>query len=173
MSLKRRSGKGRGRDKTGRSKRDGQHVRLYHYLLKSDAWLSLKCSERALYLAIAVRFNGHNNGEISLSVREAAKELHIHRDTVTKGFAALIDKGFIKCNQKGHFGYKVRHASTWILTQERYQDQLPTKDYLKWKSVKIKSGPKIDHVSPRLESRKEQSSKLNGNAGPDLGLKPS
>lgn len=169
MASRRPRGKGRGHDKTGRSKRDGQHVRLYHYLLKSDAWLSLKASERALYLAIAVRFNGHNNGEISMSVREAARELHIHRDTASKAFVALQEKGFIKCNQKGHFGYKVRHASTWILTEERYQDQLPTKDYLKWKPVKIKPGPESDHVSPKVEPRTEKPSKLNGNPGPVLG----
>lgn len=166
---KRKPGKGRGQDKEGRSKSDAQHVRLYHFLLKSEAWISLKPSERALYVAIAMRFNGYNNGEISMSVREAARELHIHRDTATKAFNTLVEKGFIKCTLKGHFDFKIRHASTWTLTEERYQDQSPSKEYLRWRPEKIKPGPKPDPQCPKLGPENEKKSMLNGKSGPILG----
>jgi hypothetical protein len=50
---------------------------LRHWLLDSPAWLSLPCIARALYVQIAKRYNGANNGRISYSVREAYEELKI------------------------------------------------------------------------------------------------
>src|SRR5690242_10676361 len=55
---------------------------LHHYLLKSAAWKSLRPVERALYIEVAQRWNGFNNGQIGLGVREAGEALHVKHTTV-------------------------------------------------------------------------------------------
>jgi hypothetical protein len=52
-----------------------RHVRLYHWLTDSPAWKDLNATARAIYVEIAKRYNGTNNGFIVYSVRQAADEL--------------------------------------------------------------------------------------------------
>lgn len=58
-------------NKTGRSNGEARHVRLYHWLMQSEAWRTLSPVAKALYLELAYRYNGANNGRIGLSVRDA------------------------------------------------------------------------------------------------------
>ena len=37
-------------DKTGRTKGETHHVRLYHWLMKTPAWKALKALDRAVYI---------------------------------------------------------------------------------------------------------------------------
>jgi hypothetical protein len=60
------SAKGKGRD------RQERYVKLRYWLLNSQAWNSLSGNARALYVELAQRYNGSNNGRIPYSVREAA-----------------------------------------------------------------------------------------------------
>ena len=63
-----------------RNKRiDAPHVRLYGWLLKSPAYLSLGCPARALLVEITSLYNGRNNGQIGLSVRRASEQCNIAR----------------------------------------------------------------------------------------------
>jgi hypothetical protein len=64
-------------DRTGRSKKAARHVRLYHWMMQRAAWKSLNANQRALYVEMAARYNGSNNGRIHFSAREAAKAVHI------------------------------------------------------------------------------------------------
>lgn len=143
--------KGRGQDKRGRSKRPDRFVKLEHWLLKTPAWRSLPPASRALYVELAQRFNGSNNGEITMSVREAARRLHIAKDTATKAFRELERKGFIRCHQRGSFHWKLRHASTWILTEHPLGDALAAKDFAHWTGEKTEPGP--DQGTHRPKSR--------------------
>ena len=77
--------------------------------------------------------NGTNNGDIPMSIREAAGLLRTGKDQATKAFADLQDRGFIKPSVKGCFTFKARHATTWVLTEYRLNDQPPTKEFMKWK----------------------------------------
>ena len=56
-----------------------RHVSLYHYMMESQAWKSLGCIPRAVYVDIAKRYYGKNNGRIGYSIRCAVDELHIKR----------------------------------------------------------------------------------------------
>jgi hypothetical protein len=58
---------------TGKSER---YVSLRYWMLQSPAWQSLPGGARALYIEMAQRYNGSNNGRIPYSVREA-----VHRST--------------------------------------------------------------------------------------------
>ncbi|PLX36036.1 MAG: hypothetical protein C0605_08365 [Hyphomicrobiales bacterium] len=49
-----------------------------------------------------------------------------------KAFHELEEKGFIKSKQKGGFDFKIRHATTWILTEYGHGGKLATKDFMSW-----------------------------------------
>ncbi len=104
--------RGRRQDRKGQSKRGDRFLKLNHYMLESVAWRSLKTRSRALYVLLAQRYNGSNNGDIFLSIRDSTHELHIAKDTATKSFRELEEKGFIRAKQKGSFHWKRRHATT-------------------------------------------------------------
>ena len=64
--------RGRRVDATGRSIGDGHHARLYRWLHRSAAWQHLGAGGRALYIELKMLYTGQNNGELFMSVREAA-----------------------------------------------------------------------------------------------------
>src|ERR1700720_315725 len=72
-----------------------RHVRLYHWLLRTEAWQSLTPNARSTYIEIASRYTGSNNGRIPFSVREAAALLHIGRHAAVRALVKLQDRGFI------------------------------------------------------------------------------
>ena len=139
---KRKSRRGRRHNQTGRSVGETRFVKLEHWLLKTPAWKALPPACRALYVALSQRYNSFNNGEISMSVREAARELNIAKDTATKAFHELEHKGFIRRNVCGSFNWKLKHATTWVLTEHPLGDVPATKDFVRWEPGKEKSGPK-------------------------------
>lgn len=168
MASKKPNTGGRKVDKKGRSKKGERFVKLEHYFLNSGAWRSLKPACRALYIELAQRYNGANNGEISMSAREAARLVHVSKDTAGKLFNELEEKGFIKCRQKGSFNWKISHASTWILTHYPFNDGLPTKDYMSWKSENLKTGPKSGTNCPKSRTQKAELGDINGESVPDF-----
>jgi hypothetical protein len=140
--------RGRGQDKRGRSKRGERFVKLDHWLLKTPAWRSLSPPSRAIYIELAQRYNGSNNGEIALSVRDAAKLVHVAKDTASKAFRELEDKGFVVRVVCGSFNWKLRHATTWELTAYSLGDNPPSKQFARWTEQKEKVGPKLGPFRP-------------------------
>ena len=69
------------------------------------------------------RYNGHNNGRIILSHRDAAKALNVHRNTVGSYFADLMDHGLIAMVQGPYLGPSGVGLAAWWALQE-----LPTAD---------------------------------------------
>ena len=107
-------------------------VMLEEYMLNSEAWMSLTTQGRAVYVELSRRFNGSNNGELSLSIREAARLCRIANDTAAKALKELEAKGFIAVIQKGSFGYKIRHATIYRLTAFPTESEMATKDFMRW-----------------------------------------
>src|SRR5262245_44256973 len=110
-------------------------VWLKHWLLKSPAWQSLNGNARAIYIEIALRYNGSNNGRISYSVREAKEALHISADSARRMLVVLQERGFIVCTQKGSFSWKdVKDASKWLLAEHvsDYPVAHARKDFMRW-----------------------------------------
>lgn len=94
-------------------------VQFPKYMQDSSGYKSLvlKCAGAlAIYIDLAMRYNGVNNGEISYAVREGKTNLGINPNTVGKYLKALERYGFIRTTQKGSFDLKKRHASTYELT---------------------------------------------------------
>jgi hypothetical protein len=99
--------------------KDGHYVRIFHYLLKTSAWLSLSAGARAVYIQIAFRYSGSNNGRIAYSVRSAAGECNLAINTASRAFKELAEAGFIEETRHGGLSRKTRIASEWRLTAYR------------------------------------------------------
>jgi hypothetical protein len=115
--------------------RTERYVSLRYWLLESPAWRRLPCAARALYIELAKRYNGRNNGRISYSVREGAEALKVTKDTAGRMLKVLQERGFIVRTKQGAFSLKVsREASEWRLT-EYPDDVIPqhaSKDFMRW-----------------------------------------
>jgi len=120
----------RGVDRKGRSKRGGKFVRLGNGIISSPAWRSLSGSAIKYYVEIRRRYNGTNNGDLSLSQREAAALLGMSGHTLQRVQDELAEKGFIKMTRRG--GFCQRLASTWRLTDEKATGVGATHDYRNW-----------------------------------------
>lgn len=140
---------GRRTDRTGRSVGPDRFLKLDHWILKTPAWRSMGPAGRALYVELAQRFNGSNNGEISMSVREAARLLHIAKDTASKTFHELVEKGFIRRAICGSFNWRLKHATTWILTEHKLGDEPATKEFARWPPAKSEAGPNSGMKCPK------------------------
>lgn len=137
---------GKGRSVGG----DAQHVRFYLWEIKSAAYRSLKPSARALLVEFKALFNGFNNGELFLSVREAAKRIGCGKNLAAELIEELRDRGFIRPNEVGAFNLKAAagggKATSWILTEYPFGNATAgTKDFMRWQvkgpSTKALNGP--------------------------------
>lgn len=115
----------------------GRHVQLPEWLLATEAWASLKPGPRALYVELKRRFNGHNNGELFLSHRDAAKLLNVGRDTVGRYYSELQDAGFLYQTVGHCLGASGKGQSAkWALTEHPLNGASPTKEFIKWRKQK-------------------------------------
>lgn len=119
----------------GRSSHSLPYTRHFIWQLSSPAWKSLSMTSRCLEMELKSLYNGQNNGDLYLSIREAALRLKIAPGTASKAFNELQEKGFIKPKQKGSFDWKKRHATTWILCEFEYNGALATKEFMRWPNV--------------------------------------
>lgn len=106
-------------DKKGRSQTT-RFARLDHGLLTSPAYRSLSPNARSLLIELAMMENSKNNGELFLSVRDAADRMGIaDHHAVTKAFDELEGMGFIACTKDAHFAVKAgsgSRARCWRIT---------------------------------------------------------
>ena len=128
-------------------------------MMNSAAWKDLNATARAIYIEIAKRYNGTNNGFIVYSVRQAADELKIGKTTAAKGFTDLQSHGFIVAEQRGAFHWKIdvtglrhRPASEWRLTEHHsdraigVERRYPTKDFMRWPEIQNTVRPQVRMV---------------------------
>lgn len=144
---------GRSTNNTGRSINSAKHVRLYEWLLRSEAYRSLSVYSRALLVEVSRCYNGTNNGYIGLSVRQAALSLNCSDKPIRKAFAELQEKGFLKIKTKGGFNRKISHSTEWILTQHEYDGKLATKEFMRWKSAHVDSSKTSSKIDAKKKTR--------------------
>ena len=118
----------------------------------------------AIYIDLAMRYNGVNNGEISYAVREGKTNLGINPNTVGKYLKALEHYGFIITTQKGSFNLKKRHASTYELTLwEVVGKHDPKKSFMTYKPTEEES--LLLEKKRKLIPNEYQKSVLNNHIG--------
>ena len=113
------------------------------HITRSDAWFACRPAARLIWIAVLERFNGSNNGAISLSVREAAKYAGCSPNTAGRMFNELIDAGLLICSQTSSFNSGKRLARLWELTHLPKDGKVATN---LWKSVSAKASSKRDTI---------------------------
>lgn len=108
-----------------------QYANVSYAFLLSPAWLSLSGSAARLWLLLRTRFTGFNNGQITLSLDEGARILHLGKATVQAAFGELEKKGFAVCTRRGQ--WYGRLASEWAVTDQSVNGKLATNAWRDWK----------------------------------------
>jgi DNA-binding transcriptional MocR family regulator len=111
-------------------------------MMDTPAWKSLDATARALYVDMATRYNGSNNGSIFYSIREGVASLRIGKATVSRALRDLEGRGFIVAVQRGAFSLKVRNATVWRLTEFScdVRKQYATKNFAHWSPENLELG---------------------------------
>ena len=106
------------------------------HITRSEAWFSCSPAARLIWIAVLERFNGENNGEISLSVREAGDYAGCTKNTAGRKFNELLDAGLLECTMKTSFTNGKGLASTWALTHLPVGGKVATN---LWKGIENKT----------------------------------
>jgi hypothetical protein len=74
---------------------------------------------RAVYIDLASKHNGRNNGHIVYSARDCAKRPRISRATANRALKLLEWRDLIRCTSRGSFKLKTKNAKApeWLLTE--------------------------------------------------------
>lgn len=122
----------------GRSKHksEGQYLPLPYAQLRSEAWRSLSGAAVRLWLELHTRFNGSNNGTLTLSYAEAGELLGMGKATVKRAYRELVEHGFLVLEKEGCWYHRKAHE--WRLTTKPMQRtrgvQIPTHDWRKYQT---------------------------------------
>jgi hypothetical protein len=146
-----------------RGSKTGNFVMLHWWFMDCVAWATMKLGPRMLYVELKRRYNGTNNGRITLSHREAAALMNIHRNTVGNWFHELQERGFIR-ETRGHcLGPSgIGETSHWALEEEPTDDmRTPPKSFMSWrppdrehpKQAPAKQNPRTISVHGRHNNR--------------------
>ena len=115
---------------TGRNESE-QYLKISYDMARSAAWRSLGGTTVKVWVELRTRYNGRNNGDLSLSLDEGARLLGIGKTTVQRALKELQDKGFIKMVRQGQWYGRI--ATTWQITDRGYQGHPPTNDWAVWR----------------------------------------
>lgn len=116
-------------------------VPLFKDTLATPAWRAMSHGARSLYVQIKLRYSSNfkNNGKIYLSTRDAAKELGSGLEEIGNWFRELQHYGFIVMTKSGFLGADGHGlAPHWRLTEVGYMNDPPTRDFLKWNTIKFR-----------------------------------
>jgi hypothetical protein len=105
--------------KRRRTNPNNKFVMLERWFWRCPAWQALPHPARSLYVELEMLYTGTNNGELFLSIRDAAMLLRTGARQARTAFQALEAGGFIRTTRKGsrtRRGEK-RLASCWRLTK--------------------------------------------------------
>lgn len=83
-------------------KKSPPFIMLPHSVYDSPAFEALQPIDIAVLLLLIRKHNGHNNGSITLGVREAAGRCHCSQATACRSFAQLQKADLISVTYKGH-----------------------------------------------------------------------
>ena len=139
-------------DATGRTEGGEQYVPLGYPMLRSPAWRSLSGAAVKLFLEIRSRYDGRNNGKLSVSQDEGARLLAIGKATVARAFEELEAKGFLTLTRRGR--WYGRQASEYATTDRSLNGHLATHAWKQWRpglsvprrTEKQSLGSQADHI---------------------------
>ncbi len=118
-------------NKTGRNETE-QYVKISYAMVQSDAWRSLSHGALKVWFELRIRYNGRNNGKLSLSLDEGARLLGMSKSTIGRGLKELEVKGFIVKTKQGQ--WYGRLATEYRVTDKSCDGVPPTHDWRRWRS---------------------------------------
>lgn len=124
--------KRKGLNAKGRNKGDGQYLPIPYTMAQSTAFRSLSGIAIKAWIEIRCRYNGQNNGMLSLSLRQAADLLGMSQTSAKRALDELVDKGFLKRRSRGQ--WYGRKAAEYIATDCGFDGNFPTRDWQQWTS---------------------------------------
>jgi hypothetical protein len=110
-------------------------VPLLKDTMASPAWRAMSPSARCVYIALKQRYSSNfkNNRRLYLSVRQAAKEVGVNKDTAARCFREIQHYGFGVTTSGACLGVDGKgKAAHWRLTEVGYMTEPPTRDFLRW-----------------------------------------
>jgi hypothetical protein len=120
----------RRRYRNRRGNAEEHYFALSYPMARSSAFRLLGGSALKVFIEVRTRFHGGNNGDLSLSMDEAARLLGIGKATAQRAFAELEEKGFLRMTRLGQ--WVGRQATTWRTTDKGCKGELPTNDWKAW-----------------------------------------
>jgi hypothetical protein len=110
-------------------------VPLLKDTVRTPAWKAMSPSARCIYIALKQRYSSNfkNNGKLYLSVRQAAKEVGVNKETAARGFREIQHYGFGVITSGPCLGVDGKgKAPHWRLTEIGYMADPPTRDFVHW-----------------------------------------
>ena len=134
----------------------GPFVPMLKDTTKTEAWRALSHGARSLYMALKGRYNSKLQNSVYLAGRDASKELgsFSRRDNVRRWFRELEYYGFIRMVRLAHHGLNGHgRAPHYRLTEEWYNGQAPTRDFLNWDGEVFREQKAPGHYQTKNKSR--------------------
>lgn len=161
----------------GRSKGEGQFFALPYAMAKHEAWRNLSGGAVKVFIELRCRYqvrgdgDTNNNGEITLSLDEAARLLKMGKATVHRALKELQQAGFIQEEKRGR--WYGRKATEWSVADKPCKGKLATRAWQGGSIEKQKSVPRPTMYDGNGSIRKPNGSKYGpceNPSRPDVGL---
>lgn len=123
----------------GKKGKSDKFVGIFSKMYISPAFKGLSPNAVRILIELKWRYNGFNNAEISISIREIKKICSIGSDSATGAIMELLKHGFIRIQRIGLFTTNM--ASTYELTFEDVGTRKAKND---WGSFPHNMGNKIE-----------------------------
>ena len=123
------------------TKKKDEHIRITKSMMTSNAWKSLSCPAKVLYMELKSKYRGSNDNDISLTHSECS----LNQRQYMKAICDLVTMGFIEIEREGYFTrqcniYKL--SSLWRVypnndysLPERYKPKKNVVDFSTFKNV--------------------------------------
>ena len=133
--------------KVGKDGRNSEHQywNLPYSMLQSPAYRLIAGPALKVLHELRSRYNGFNNGRISLSYEEAASLLALSKSTVRRAFDELKEVGFIVLEKQGQ--WYGRKASEWRLTFVEFNGLPAANEWKYWQAPQRRNPPQ--KIKPR------------------------
>jgi DNA-binding HxlR family transcriptional regulator len=150
----------------GNKVREEQWFPISYPMAHTPAFRSLSGAALKVWIELRTRFNGGNNGQLHLSLDEAAHLLGLGKATVQRALKELEEKGFIVKTRQGQ--WYGRMATQWRTTDKGTHGNPPTYDWKRWVPSNG-ANPKKQSFGSKTDHNEVATGPLQ-NRGPELRL---
>ena len=137
-------------NKTGRSQAE-RYMTFGYDIVQSAAWRRLGGPALKCLIELRSRYNGRNNGLLSLGLTEAAREQGMSKSTAHAALKELEAKGFLRMTRLGQ--WYGRKATEWRLTFLPMNGELATNDWKHWRPKRQTPGASRRKTGTRYPPR--------------------